>query len=241
MTGPSPEAADADAGWSKGRVRLALLGVAIIVMLGAPFWGPLLLRQLSFFRVRKIEIVGAHYVSVGDVLDRLHVDTTASVWDPTGPLVARLAPHPQIRSVTLRRKLPSTLVVEIQENLPVALVASNDGLRAYDARGTLLPIDLARTPIDAPILSQRDVGLLRLLGVLRNEAPALYDRVSEVRITAPDEVILQLAGTPVRAMRDVTPARLAEIEPVENDLTRRGLRAAEIDLRYRDQVIARLP
>lgn len=241
MSGTPPEAAGADVGWSKIRVRLALLGVAVILMLGAPFWGPLLLRQLSFFRVRKVEIVGAHYVSVGDVLDRLHVDTTSSVWDPTGPLVARLAPHPQIRSVTLRRKLPSTLVVEIQENLPVALIASDDGLRAYDARGTLLPIDLARTPIDAPILPQRDVGLLRLLGVLRNEAPALYDRVSEVRITAPDEVILQLAGTPVRAMRDVTPARLAEIEPVENDLARRGLRAAEIDLRYRDQVIARLP
>ena len=87
----SPEAAGADAGWSKSRVRLALLGVAVILMLGAPFWGPLMLRQLSFFRVRKIEIVGARYVSVGDVLDRLHVDTTASVWDPTGPLVARLA------------------------------------------------------------------------------------------------------------------------------------------------------
>ncbi|HEY7237171.1 MAG TPA: FtsQ-type POTRA domain-containing protein [Gemmatimonadaceae bacterium] len=238
-----PEAAGAEAGWSKGRVRLALLGVAIVSMLGSPLWGPLLLRQLSFFRVRKVEIVGAHYLSVGDVLDRLHVDTTASVWDPTGPLAARLATHPQIRSVTLRRRLPGTLVVEIQENLPVALVASDDGggLRAYDARGTLLPIDLARTPIDAPILPQRDVGLLRLLNVLRNEAPALYDRVSEVRIAAPDEVILQLGGTPVRAMRDVTPARLAEIEPVEKDLARRGLHAAEIDLRYRDQVIARLP
>jgi len=42
-------------------------------------------------------------------------------------------------------------------------------------------------------------------------------------------------------MRDVTADRFAEIDPVEDDLTRRGLRAAEIDLRYRDQVIARLP
>jgi len=236
-----PEAAGAEAGWSKGRVRLALVGAGAILILGAPVWGPLLLRQMSFFRVRKVEIVGAHFVAVDDVLDRLHVDTTASVWDPTGPLIARLKTHPQLRSVKLTRRLPGTLVVEIQENLPVALVASDDGLHAYDARGTLLPIDLARTPIDAPILPRRDVGLLRFLGVLRNETPALYDRVSEVRITAPDEVILQLGGTPVRAMRDLTPARLAEIEPVESDLARRGLRAAEIDLRYRDQVIARLP
>lgn len=235
------EATGADAGWSRGRVRLALAGVAVILLLGAPFWGPLVLRQLSFFRVRKVEIIGARYVPVSDIMDRLHVDTTASVWDPTGPLVSRLASHPQLHTVTVRRKLPGTLVVEVQENLPIALVATSDGLRAYDARGTLLPIDLARTPIDAPILPRRDVGLLHLLNVLRNEAPALYDRLSEIRITAPDEVVFQMGGTPVRAMRDVSPARLAEITPVEDDLARRGLHAAEIDLRYRDQVIARLP
>ena len=235
------EATGADAGWSRGRVRLALAGVAVILLLGAPFWGPLVLRQLSFFRVRKVEIIGARYVPVGDIMDRLHVDTTASVWDPTGPLVGRLASHPQLHTVTVRRKLPGTLVVEVQENPPIALVATSDGLRAYDARGTLLPIDLARTPIDAPILPRRDVELLHLLNVLRNEAPALYDRLSEIRITAPDEVVFQMGGTPVRAMRDVSPARLAEITPVEDDLARRGLHAAEIDLRYRDQVIARLP
>jgi cell division protein FtsQ len=228
-------------GWPRYRVRLALLGIVLLLAAGAPFWGPLLLRHLAFFRVRKVEIIGARYVSVGEIVDRLHVDTTVSIWDPTAPLAARLASHPQLQRVSVRRKLPGTLVVDIDENLPVALVPTTDGLRAYDARGTLLPIDLARTPIDAPIVPRRDVGLLRLLGVLRNEAPALYDRVSEVRIAGPDEVLFELSGTPVRAMRDVTPARLAEIESVEQDLTRRGLRAAEIDLRYRDQVIARLP
>jgi cell division protein FtsQ len=156
-------------------------------------------------------------------------------------MAARLTRDPQLRRVSIHRKLPGTLVVEIQESLPIALVSTNDGLRAYDERGILLRIDPSRTPIDVPILPQRDLGLLRLLGVLRNEAPTLYDRLSEIRITAPDEVLLQFAGTPVRAMRDVSPARLAEIAPVEDDLTRRGLHAAEIDLRYRDQVIARLP
>jgi hypothetical protein len=34
--------------------------------------------------------------------------------------------------------------------------------------------------------------------------------------------------------------RLADIFPVESDLARRQVRVGEIDLRYRDQVIARL-
>jgi hypothetical protein len=41
-------------------------------------------------------------------------------------------------------------------------------------------------------------------------------------------------------MLDVAPARLGEIIPVEQDLARRQARVAELDLRYRDQVIARL-
>ena len=41
-------------------------------------------------------------------------------------------------------------------------------------------------------------------------------------------------------MTDVTPARLLDLEPVQQDLARRRARVAEIDLRFRDQVIARL-
>ena len=235
------EATSEPRGWSRIRVRLMALAAVLVLVAGAPFWGPLVLRQLSFFRLRKVEIIGARYVSVGDVLDRLHVDTTASIWDPIGPLAARLASHPQLHRVRVRRKLPGTLVVDVDENLPVALVATTDGLKAYDARGVALPIDLSRTPIDAPILPRRDVGVLAFLGLLRTEAPALYDRVSEIRVVGTDEVLIDLDGTPVRAMRDVSTARLAEIEPVEQDLARRGFHAAELDLRYKDQVIARLP
>ena len=235
------ESPTTETGWSRARVRLTVVVAVLVLVLGSPFWGPLLLRQFSFFRVRKVEIVGARYVSVGEVLDRLHVDTTASIWDPTAPLAARLAAHPQLRRVSVRRKLPGTLVVDIDEHLPVALVSTDEGVRAFDARGIALPIDLARTPIDAPILERRDLGVLKLLGLLRNDAPALYDRVSEVRIVGADELLMDFDGTPVRAMRDVSATRLAEIEPVEDDLARRGLHATEIDLRYKDQVIARLP
>ena len=222
-------------------LKLSLAAAAALMLLGSPFWGPLLFRRMDFFRVRTIEITGARYIAVSDVLERLRVDTTASIWAPTGPIARRVAAHPQVRTVEVRRKLPGTLVVEITENLPVALVATPQGFRAYDARGIALPVDPARTPIDAPILTQRDTGLLRLLGVVRATMPRMYERVSELRRVGGDEVLFQLSSLPVRAMRDVSVERLAEIEPVEDDLARRQLRAAEIDLRYRDQVIARLP
>ena len=241
MTDDARPAQEPERGWSRLRVRLVLAAAIAVLVLGVPLWGPLVLRQLSFFRVRRVEIIGAHYVPVSEIVQRLRIDTMTSVWAPTKPLQARLASLPQLKHVTVTRKLPGTIVVDVVENPPVALVAGSDGFRAYDARGVALPVDLARTPIDAPVLAKRDLDVLRLLGDLRNEAPAIYDRVSEVRVSGADELVLDVAGTPVRTMRDVPATRLADVEPVQEDLARRGLRAAEIDLRYRDQVIARLP
>ena len=44
----------------------------------------------------------------------------------------------------------------------------------------------------------------------------------------------------VRVPIDLSVERLTDIDPVENDLARRQARVDELDLRYRDQVIARL-
>jgi hypothetical protein len=75
---------------------------------------------------------------------------------------------------------------------------------------------------------------------MRAKMPTLYARLSEVRLVGRDGLVLQFKNWPVRVLRDVTLERLADIDPIEADLVRRHVRVAEIDLRYRDQVIARI-
>ena len=232
--------ADAPPPASDRRFRLALVAIGVLLIVASPFWLPLLTRRMSFFRVRRVEILGVRYVPPSDILSRLHVDTTSSVWDPLAPLVARVERHPAVQSAVVHRKLPGTLVVEVTERVPVALVPAAGGFHVYDARGVALPIDPASVAIDAPVIAQRDTGLLRLLGAMRAGMPTLYARVNTVRRAGRDELILQLKTRPVRTMNDVTLERLADLEPVEADLNRKQLRVSEIDLRYRDQVIARL-
>ena len=124
--------------------------------------------------------------------------------------------------------------------------------------------------LDLPIADQRDVALMRMLGDIRARSSALFRRISEVSRTGSDDVLLLLtsgsaparpvatdsavtqadsasaiavnspAMLRVRAKVGVSAARLTDIFPVEFDLRRRGARVAELDLRYRDQVIARL-
>jgi len=236
MTDESVESAPPRYRWAK----LSLLGIAALLVVASPFWAPLLMRRMAFFHVRRIEIVGAHYLAPSDILTRLHVDTMASVWDPMAPLTARVARHPAIQHVEIHRKLPGTLVIRIAERVPVALVSAKDGFRVYDDRGTALPIDPALVTVDAPVLAQRDTSLLRLLGQMRDRMPAIYAQVSTVSRLDGGELLFMLASQPVRAMQDVTLDRFAELAPVEADLRKKQLRAAEIDLRFRDQVIARL-
>jgi cell division protein FtsQ len=124
--------------------------------------------------------------------------------------------------------------------------------------------------LDLPIVNQRDVALTRMLADIRLRSSALFRRISEVSRAGSSDVILLLTSgsapmrpSPVdsaiqrtdsasssnvsspdmlrvRAKVGVSAARLTDIFPVEFDLRRRGARVAELDLRYRDQVIARL-
>lgn len=222
-------------------VRRALFLVAGAALLTSPVWGRAALQRIPFFRVRTVEIEGLRYLDPSVVAERLAVDTLDSVWEDADRLAARVMGHPQVARVEVDRRLPATLVVRVTENLPVALVRSAEGFRAFDAAARPLPIDPSRTPVDAPILARRDTALLRLLGELRAQAPALYGRISDVRRAGAAELVVRLPALPVRAMADVSADRLADVLLVEADLARRGTRARELDLRYRDQVVARLP
>jgi cell division protein FtsQ len=224
----------------RSRIRLALFGAAALLILGSPFWAPLLLRRMDFFRVRRLEIVGTHYIATSDIVGRANVDTMRSVWDPTGPIAGRVGAHPGVATVAVTRKLPGTLVITITERQPVAIVSGPQGFRAYDARGVALPVDLTKGLVDAPILSRPDTALLRLLGEMRSALPELYGRVSEVKRAGANELLFQLDAAPVRTTTAVTLNDLNQIHSVEEDLRRRAARVSELDLRYAGQIIARL-
>lgn len=228
-----------------------------IIMAGA--WGArAAARQMAFFRVRAVEVKGVRYIQPNEIVSRLKIDTLASLWDDVEPYRNRILHHPQVSAATVTRRMPGTLVVTIKENLPVALIQTPSGLLPYDSLGKQLPIDPARTTLDLPIVATTDPVLLKLVGAIRAAEPRVFARIEEVRRTGRDEILLTLsrsarpaaiagdvASPESRTLRVRVPIglsveRLADIFPVETDLARRQLQVGELDLRYRDQVIARL-
>lgn len=250
------------------RWKLVALILLLVLLAPASWLARRGASKMEFFHLRAITVEGTRYLSAEAVVERLALDTMRSVWDDTAPLVERLQSMSQISEVRITRRLPGTLVVTIRENLPVALAPSPRGLEPVDTSGTVLPIDPVTEELDLPVVNQRDVRMLALLGSIRSGEPRLYQRISEVsrdgrsgivmlleppgqstRSAAPTGIRDSLNGETashhpgslrVRAPVGVSVSRLADIFPVESDLVRRRASVAELDLRYRDQVIARL-
>jgi cell division septal protein FtsQ len=233
-------------------------GLFLVAVIMAAAWGVREgARSMAFFRVRSVEVRGTRYLSPAEVVGRLHVDTLRSLWDDVAPLEEKLRGHPQISHVEIGRKMPGTLVVTIRENPPVALVQTSAGLVPFDSSGKQLPIDPTRARLDLPIVATADPVLLKLVGEIRAGEPKLFARTEEVRRSGRDEALLTLSGfnagmsaagdttrrvetVRVRVPIGLSVERLADIFPVETDLARRQAHVAELDLRYRDQVIARI-
>lgn len=226
--------------WWHVRRRLVVGGCACAAAIAAACEGRGALVRMSFFRVRTVEVRGTRYLSPRSVVAHIGLDSLASVWQDLDALEARLADHPRVAAVHITRRLPGALIVQLTENVPLALAPSPTGFRAYDAAGRRLPVDPRGVPADAPIIARRDPTVLRVLGMIRDSTPALYARLSAVQRAGRGELVLHLASLPVRAMTDVSADRLAQLFPVEADLVRRQAHVREIDLRFRDQVIARL-
>ncbi len=252
------------------RWRFLVLLILIALLAPTPWLARRGASKLAFFRVRNVVIEGTRYLSPDSVVSRLAIDTLRSVFDDTPPLERRVRAMPQVADVSIRRKLPGTLIVSVRESPPVALAPGPQGLEPVDSLGVSLPIDPATEALDLPIVDQRDIALTRMLGDVRRTSSVLYRRISEVSRTSSGDILLLLTSSSsppqripsdsgravgdtassstvdvpamlrVRARVGVSGARLTDIFPVEFDLRRRGARVAELDLRYRDQVIARL-
>src|SRR4051812_41616661 len=219
-------------------------GLFLVAVIMAAAWGTReAARRMAFFRIRAIEVRGARYLQPNEIVQRLKVDTLASLWDDLAPYKARVRDHPQVSDVSISRRMPGTLVVTIKENLPVALIQTPTGLLPFDSTGKQLPIDPARTSLDLPIVATDDPVLLKLVGAIRAAQPRVYARIEEARRTGREEILLTLsrgAGSDtisrghsllVRVPIGLSVERLADIFPVETDLARRQLHVGELDLR----------
>jgi cell division septal protein FtsQ len=201
--------------------------------------GPRLLRGLGFFRVRRVEIAGLQYLAPAKIMTAIGLAPTASVFDDPAPLARRALGVPGIKSAMIRRRMPGTLQISLEEAVPVALAPGTGGrLSLLDARGTVLPFDPLISAPDLPLAVGGDPVVAGVLAKVRDYAPDLFARVSEGWRVGPD-VVLDVEGRRFWFSAQVSAEDIRAVMAVEQTLARQGRPFEELDGRYAGQVIVR--
>jgi hypothetical protein len=207
-------------------IRIGLvLAVSTSLVITAAF-APLALRRFDGFRVQRVEVVGARYLTPEAAAAASGITTAASIFDDPTPWIDALLAHPLVVEAAVERRLPGTLRLHIIEAKPVALARTPE-LRAIDERGRVLPADPAAEGMDLPVLSvltrvsatghaadSATVRIAAFLGTVHRSEPSLLDWVSEVGVQrdAIRLVLRNASSAEVLLPAEPTPARLRELQ-----------------------------
>jgi cell division septal protein FtsQ len=227
-------------GWldhARSRNALLILGAILLAVL---CWdaGPKLLRRLDFFRIRRVEIAGLRYLAPSKIVAALELDARSSVFDDLDAASNGLRAVPGIQSAVVRRRLPGTLEIIIEEAVPVALAPRGAGMALLDSSGKVLPFDPAATAPDLPIAASADRVVARVLASVQEHAPVLFGRIGAAwRVR--EDVILDLDGRRLWFGPAVTAEDIRAVMAVAQDLARQGRKYQELDGRFAGQVVVR--
>ena len=199
---------------------------------------PHLLRRLEFFRIRRVEIAGLQYLAPATIISGLGLNPRSSVFDDLLAAGTGLRALPGIRSAMVKRRLPGTLEVVVEEAVPVALAPHGAGMALLDSSGAVLPFDPAATAPDLPIAASADRVIAGVLARVREHDPVLFGRLSSAR-RVQDDVVIDLDGRRLWFGPAATAEDIRAVMAVAQDLARLGRKYAELDGRFAGQVIVR--
>ena len=212
-------------------------GAAIAVVLLLLAGGYRLIRSLSFFEVRRLELVGGRYLTPAVVARSLGIKPGAGIFDDLGPLEKKARAIPGVLEASVSRRIPGTIRVRVREAEPVALAERSGRLVLLDASGQVLPFDPTHPAADLP-LADVDPAVTGVLALLRETDPEFFARVergSRIR----QDVALDVTVGRILVRAGVSSAEIRDLSLVARDLARKGLTWRELDARFASRVIVR--
>jgi cell division septal protein FtsQ len=217
--------------------RGTIRGLGAVGLVLALVGGFRVVRTLAFFRVRRVELAGARYLTAAGVARALAIAPGRSIFDGTDSLRKRARGMLGVVEARVTRRLPGTIRVTVREAEPVALAPRGGRLVLVDAGGRVLPFDPTRPAADLP-LAEADSALAGLLARVREAEPALYGRV-ERAVRVPPDVAIELDAGRILFRSGASGEEIRDVSLVADLLARQGRRWRELDARFLPHVVIR--
>lgn len=236
---------------SKG--LLGLIVGAALVCGGYLLWPQVL--QATCFRMQTIQITGVNVLPREEVLYLLAIPEDVSMLQLDLPRMgARLMHHPAIKAVTLRRRLPDTLIVTIEEHLPYLVLHAGEQRMVIDREGVVLRHFVAEKDAQLPeLVWQPSHALMPGLRLQHREVHRAVELVQSFQASPLAKTIRLISLTvepsgsavwrvesypfTVRVGEGQIEPQLERLPLVLQYIAQQGLAVQSIDLSYRRKVV----
>ncbi|MEE8304827.1 MAG: FtsQ-type POTRA domain-containing protein [Candidatus Tectomicrobia bacterium] len=215
-------------------------------------------RDAEYFRLRTIQIMGNQTLTRDDVLYLLAIPPDATLLQLDLPsTAARLARHPSVKAVALRRRFPDALTVTMQERSPYLVVDSKGQHMVLDAEGVVLRPFMPRRDQQLPQFAlhpkrvltpgmrlrqknlQRAMELVQayhdssVMRMLHLSSLTVEDSGVSIWEVEPYDFVIRIGAGEVKAQLERLPSVLRYI-------TQKDLAVRLVDVSYRQRVIVKL-
>jgi cell division septal protein FtsQ len=241
-----------------GRVAvLSILGVAAyrwhVPLKAAVAAAPALFFENSYFFVREIQVRGGEKVGGDEIVAMAGLRQGMNFWKiEPGGIEKKVAKHPWVRRVLVRRDFPRRIVIEVEERTPKAIVALGQ-LYYVDADGVVFKEVGAGENVNFPLLTGlRTEQLAKANPALRGkiqDAVRLADlmakdahTLSEIHFDESDRLVVYTTAFPVALKMGwgEWDAKLKRLDRVLALWKGNEERLASLDASFNNQVVARL-
>ncbi|MEW5865370.1 MAG: FtsQ-type POTRA domain-containing protein [Bacillota bacterium] len=232
--------------------RLTAAALILLVLASAA----LTLLRSPYFHVENIEVHGIRDLTAQEIIVSCGLGRNENIFDVDLAMIAsRIKANPKVDKVVVRRRLPCTIMVEIEERVPVAVLpyagyyvqVDNTGLAVGLLEGyrdsrlplvTGLAVQAVRVghTVEAPELSLA-------LGIAKSLPEKLLAQVSEINFDAARGFSLHMQyGTRVILgegdLRQLA-SRIKVLEAILSRLEEEGRQATYIDVRFEKRPVVR--
>lgn len=253
---------DAQRSWRRwsiaGMLLLLLLAAALLHRLSDPVAIALrstrdFIADNRYFAVRQIEVHGSDKVGGNEIVAIAGLRRGMNIWNVDAVAIEKkIAKHPWVRRVLVRRDFPRRVVIDVEERAPKAIVGAGK-LYYIDADGVVFKeVDSGEnikypmlTGIRADTLMQGDPAVrnrireaVRLVDLMAQRSHTL----SEVHFDAPERLVVYPTQFPVawRLGWGDWEEKLARLDRLLELWKGNEQRLASLDMSFRDQVVARV-
>ena len=239
--------------WTRLRRITGVVLLAVLVA-GIVWWVHRPLVELSHLHIRNIQVRGNHHVTKEDIRSQAGIHTPVNAFQlDLEEMAGRIMAHPWIRSVSIERRLPSGLIITVEERQAIGLLTSGktyllstDGLILEEMKKSstrvlprFRPAWRVRYRVGEHLDDPHLLEGLELLGALPDVPVLRQAELEEITVEADGYYVLHLAqGRPVLRLGPIEPLR--QLTRLEIALRHRGLKLenfAYVDLRFPGRVI----